>query len=66
MAWSFVLAYVMYTLLQKIPFKETLCITWLVAFVLMWISSYNLQIFPMMVLCVGAPLSLVEVFVAGC
>lgn len=62
--WSFVFAYLIYKLLQKFSFKETLVLSWLGGFVLMWITTYNLQVLPMGILLFAIPLSLLEVFVA--
>jgi len=65
MAWSFILAYVIYKLLQKFSFKETIFLSWLAVFITMWISLYNLQVFPLIMLCFAIPLSLLEVSVAA-
>jgi len=65
MIWSFVLAYVIYRLMQKFSFRETVCLAWLTSFVMMWIALYNLQVLPLRLLIVAVPLSLLEVAVAG-
>lgn len=65
MVWSFVFAFFMYKLLKKFSLKETLCISWIGIFVLMWISSFNLQTLPLKLLYFAIPLSVLEVFVAG-
>jgi O-antigen/teichoic acid export membrane protein len=62
--WSFVLAYVIYKLLQKFSIKETILLSWLMAFVMMWIVIFNLQVLPLLLLLVAIPLSLIEIFVA--
>ena len=62
--WSFILAYVILELLQKYSFLRTLLIAWLTAFVMMWITVYNLQVLPLMLLLIAVPLSLLEVVVA--
>ena len=62
--WSFILAYVILELLQKFSFLRTLLIAWLTAFVMMWITIYNLQVLPLMLLLIAVPLSLLEVVVA--
>lgn len=64
MAWSFILAYVIYKLLEHFSFIETLVLAWLSAFVMMWITIYNLQVLPLTLLLAAVPLSLVEVAVA--
>lgn len=63
--WSFVLAYLILKLLQKFSLKETIFISWTAAFVLMWISTYNLQVLPLELLYFGIPLSLLEIIIAG-
>jgi hypothetical protein len=64
MIWSFILAYVIYKLLQKFSFRETLFLAWLTAFVMMWITIYNLQVLPLRLLLFAVPLSVVEVAIA--
>ena len=63
--WSGILAYIIFKLLEKFSFKETICITWGAAFVMMWITIYNLQTLPLTLLYIAIPLSLLEIFVAG-
>jgi hypothetical protein len=65
MIWSFLLAYAIFRLLQKFSFRETLCLAWLPAFVMMWITIFNLQVLPPKLLWPAVPLSLIEVAVAG-
>jgi hypothetical protein len=62
--WSFLLAFVIFILLQKFSFCKTLFLTWILAFVMMWIVAYNLQVLPTSILLISIPLSLLEVFVA--
>jgi hypothetical protein len=62
--WSMFLAYMIFKLLQKFSFKETAALSWLTAFVMMWITSYNLQVLPISLLLFAVPLSLLEVAVA--
>jgi hypothetical protein len=63
--WSFILVFLMFVLLKKFSLFETIAISWLFSFVLMWIVVYNLQVFPLRILIFSVPLSLLEVFVAG-
>ena len=63
--WSFLLAYVTFRLLQKFSFRDALCLAWLAAFVMMWITIYNLQVLPLRLLLAAVPLSLAEVAIAG-
>ena len=65
LVWSMVLAGVVYALLKKFSFREALAIAWVMAFVLMWITVFNLQVLPLGLLIFAVPLSLIEVVVAG-
>jgi len=65
MVWSFCLAFFLFRLLRYAAFKEAVALTWLVAFVMMWITIYNLQVLPLTLLAAAVPLSVVEVAVAG-
>jgi hypothetical protein len=65
MIWSFTLAYVIFKLSQKFSFKEAILLSWLAAFVMMWVTVYNLQVLPLKLLVAAVPLSLFEVAVAG-
>ena len=62
--WSFALAYIIFMLLKKYSYYETLLISWLCAFVMMWIIIYNLQVMPLKLLMFAIPLSIFEVVIA--
>lgn len=62
--WSFGLAYLIYKLMQKFSFKETIFLAWLPSFMMMWITVYNLQVLPLKILIFAIPLSLIEIFIA--
>jgi hypothetical protein len=64
MVWSFILAYVIYELLKHYSFVKTLLLAWLTAFIMMWITIYNLQVLPLRLLFAAVPLSLVEIVIA--
>lgn len=63
--WSFALAFVLDQLMGRFSFKSAVALTWLAAFVLMWITLFNLQVLPPRLLLAAVPLSLLEVVVAG-
>jgi hypothetical protein len=65
MMWGFTLAFVIFKLLQKFSFQEAILLSWLAAFVMMWITIFNLQVFPLKLLMAVVPLSLIEAAVAG-
>lgn len=64
LVWSLLLAYSISIFLQKFTFTQTVFLNWLVAFVMMWVVIYNLQVLPIRLLLFAIPLSLLEVFVA--
>ncbi|MEI6221590.1 MAG: hypothetical protein WCP97_02385 [bacterium] len=63
--WSFLLAYLIFSLLQHLSFKKTLLLSWLTSFVMMWLTLYNLQVLPLALLLFAIPLSALEVFIAA-
>lgn len=65
LVWSFILAYVIFSLLQKFSFIKAMVLSWLTAFLMMWIALYNLQVLPLNLLLFAIPLSIIEVAVAG-
>ncbi|HRX42670.1 MAG TPA: hypothetical protein P5315_07830 [Clostridia bacterium] len=62
--WSIILAFIIMKVYEKFNFIQTLYITWLPAFLMMWITVYNLQVLPMKLLWFALPLSIVEITVA--
>lgn len=65
MIWSFALAYLIFMLHKKFSFMQTILLAWLPAFVMMWLTVYNLQVLPLALLIFAVPLSLVEVAIAA-
>lgn len=64
MVWSFLFAFLLFKLEQRFSFFETVWVSWLAGFVLMWIAAYNLLVLPLRLLLFAVPLSLLEVLVA--
>lgn len=64
-AWSICLAYLVFRLLEKFSFEESVALAWLPSFLMMWITIYNLQVLPLPLLVYALPLSLIEVLVAA-
>jgi hypothetical protein len=62
--WSLFLAIGIWLVATKFSFWETIGISWLFGFVLMWISIGNLGVFPFALLYFAIPLSLIEVAIA--
>jgi hypothetical protein len=63
--WGAAIAYIVYMLARKFTLLQTTLLTWLGAFVLVWIALWNSAVLPPEILPVVAPLSLVTVFVAA-
>ena len=62
--WGIIFAYLIMKLYEKFSFGETIFLSWISGFVMMWITIYNLQVLPLDILLYAIPLSLVEIFVA--
>jgi hypothetical protein len=62
--WSFLLSFTVIIMLQKFRMTEAILITWLQAFVMMWIVIGNLDVLPFGLLLFAVPLSILEVAVA--
>jgi hypothetical protein len=63
-AWSFLLAGCVIYLSRKLSFFGAVMITWIFAFVMMWVVMWNLSVLPTGLLSVAVPWSFVEVIVA--
>ena len=65
MVWSFLLAYLLFRLLAHLRLGHAVILAWLAAFVMMWITVYNLGVLPLKLLFAAVPLSLLEAAVAA-
>lgn len=63
--WSFLFAFLIMRFLEKFSFKETVVISWILGFLMMWITLFNLQVLPVILLFFAVPLSLLEIVIAG-
>lgn len=63
--WSFLLAGLILYLSSRLRLIENVVVSWLFAFVLMWIVAGNLTVLPLALLIFAVPLSLLEVLVAA-
>lgn len=63
--WSLLFAVAVYVIAKKYPLWQTMLLSWLVGFVLMWLVIGNLNVLPAGLLYVAVPLSLLEVFLAA-
>jgi hypothetical protein len=59
--WSFLLAALILYLSSRLRLIENIAVSWLFAFVLMWIVTGNLNVLPIPLLLFAVPLSILEV-----
>lgn len=62
--WSFVLAGAVTLLARRLSLFETTLTAWLLAFVLMWVVVWNLDVLPLGLLPIAVPWSMGETVVA--
>jgi hypothetical protein len=62
--WSLLFAIAIYFVATKFTLIQTVMISWLFAFVMMWVVIGNLGVLPIAILWFAVPLSLLETFVA--
>ncbi len=63
--WGFVFAWMIYMLSRRFSLLNTMIIGWVMGFVLMWITLWNLGVLPGSLLVYAVPLSLLEVSAAA-
>jgi hypothetical protein len=64
-AWGFLFAIAIFLISRKFSLVQTTLISWLTAFVLMWIVVWNLNVLPGAILIYAVPLSLLEAFIGS-
>ena len=64
-AWGFLFAITIYIISRKFDLIQTTLISWFMAFVLMWIVTWNLNVLPSAILIYAVPLSLLETFIGS-
>ena len=64
-AWGFLFAIAIYIISRKFNLIQTTLISWFMAFVLMWIVTWNLNVLPGAILIYAVPLSLLEAFIGS-
>jgi len=64
-AWGFLFAIAIYLISRKFNLIQTTLISWFMAFVLMWVVTWNLNILPSAILIYAVPLSLLEAFIGS-
>jgi hypothetical protein len=63
--WSLLFAIAIFIISRKFSLWQTTFLSWLMAFVMMWVVIGNLNILPYGLLVYGIPLSFLESFVAA-
>jgi predicted neutral ceramidase superfamily lipid hydrolase len=64
-AWGFLFAIAICLISRKFNLIQTTLISWFMAFVLMWVVTWNLNILPSAILIYAVPLSLLEAFIGS-
>jgi hypothetical protein len=64
-AWGFLFAMAIYIISRKFDLIQTTLVSWFMAFVLMWIATWNLNVLPGAILIYAVPLSLLEAFIGS-
>jgi hypothetical protein len=63
--WSMLFAIAIFVISKKFSLLQTTLLSWFVAFVLMWVVIWNMNVLPSGLLYIAAPLSLFETFLAS-
>ena len=63
--WGFLFATAIYLISRKFNLIQTALISWFMAFVLLWVVIWNLNILPRAILIYAVPLSLLESFIGS-
>jgi len=64
-AWGFLFAIAIYLISRKFNLIQATLISWFMAFVLMWVVTWNLNVLPSAILIYAVPLSLLEAFIGS-
>ncbi|MGD0280293.1 MAG: hypothetical protein ABSC11_13445 [Smithella sp.] len=65
LAWGFLFALAIFLISRKFDLMLTALISWFMAFVLMWVAVFNLNVLPGAILIYAVPLSLLEAFIGS-
>jgi len=63
--WGFLYATAIYFISRKFGLIQTALVSWFMAFVLMWVVTWNLNVLPSAILLYAVPLSLLEAFIGS-
>ena len=65
MVWGFLFATSIFILSKKFSVFQTTLLSWMMAFVMMWIVVWNVGVLPLEMLWINIPLSLLEAFIGA-
>ncbi|MCX6842601.1 MAG: hypothetical protein NTX53_10010 [candidate division WOR-3 bacterium] len=60
MVWSFLLAGTVFAISRRFGLWQTALVAWVMAFVMMWVVTWNLSVLPVGIMPVAIPFSFVE------
>ena len=63
--WSLCFAILIYILSSKFSLRQTMVISWIAGFVMMWLVIGNMGVLPLGILDIAIPLSMLESFLAA-
>jgi len=63
--WSLLFAVAVFIIAKKFTLVQTTFLSWLLAFVMMWVAIGNLGVLPFGLLWMAVPLSILESFIAS-
>jgi len=63
--WGFLFSAAVYFISRKFNLVQTAIISWCMGFVLMWLVTINLNVFPVSILIYAVPLSLLETYIVS-
>jgi hypothetical protein len=63
--WSLLFAITVFAISRKFNLLQTTFLSWFTGFVLMWVVLWNMSVFPVGILWLAVPLSLLEAFLAS-
>jgi hypothetical protein len=64
-SWGFLFAVAIFFISRKFNLIQTKIVSWFMAFVLMWLVTWNLNVLPGAIIIYAVPLSLVESFIGS-
>jgi hypothetical protein len=63
--WSLVFAISIFIISRKFDLLQTTILSWITGFLMMWVVLWNMSVFPVGILWLAIPLSLLEAFLAS-